>query len=392
MAEKITIDGFRTLGGKHCWTTSVRHSLECNDLHLSEEMLFGLGGGISFFYWYMKMMPAPFIGGRYGGKDSEPIINTFRRIGGDARISETSSAKKGHEELKAALGSGETPIVFVDMAYLPYVMVPENAHFGGHTIVVYEIDEVAGSVMVADRSVNGFSLRIDDLKKARSSKFLPFPPKNRLVVPSVPEQVPDLSAGITASIADACKAMLEPPISNGGLAGMKKWASVVTKWPSQFKGMDLLFCLFNTYIYLETGGTGGGCFRPMYSKFLDESCQILNDPRLAEASALISESAEVWKEIAEGSLPDWWDALGEMRSIVSEKNRIFEQQGPAGFARMRELSDQGDHMLQDEAVIKEFTDLDQAKMSRLLNDTRDRILKVHQIESKAFRLLNEVVT
>ena len=66
MKEKLMIAGFNQFGGKHCWTTALKSLFDHHGLHLSEEMLFGLGGGIGFIYWYMKMMPAPFIGGRHG--------------------------------------------------------------------------------------------------------------------------------------------------------------------------------------------------------------------------------------------------------------------------------------------------------------------------------------
>ena len=31
----------------------------------------------------------------------------------------------------------------------------------------------------------------------------------------------------------------------------------VSQWPGQFKGLNLFDCLFNTFIYIEIGGTGG---------------------------------------------------------------------------------------------------------------------------------------
>ncbi|MEW6103792.1 MAG: BtrH N-terminal domain-containing protein [bacterium] len=87
----------------------------------------------------LKLMPAPFIGCRYGKE--EPLINTCKRIGAEATIFETTSAKKGYEELKKMLCQGEPAFIFVDMVYLPYMAIPETAHFGGHTIVVFGLDE-----------------------------------------------------------------------------------------------------------------------------------------------------------------------------------------------------------------------------------------------------------
>ena len=66
MAEKIIIEGLPQFIGKHCETSSLKKVLDYHRLSLSEEMLFGLGGGAGFIYWYMKLMLSPFIGTRYG--------------------------------------------------------------------------------------------------------------------------------------------------------------------------------------------------------------------------------------------------------------------------------------------------------------------------------------
>ncbi len=186
MNEDITIEGFETQGGKHCWSTAARSVLNFHGIKMSEEMAFGLSGGLSFIYWYGKGMPAPFVGGRYG-KGSDPIGDTFRRIGGATTIKETSSGHAALKDLMDSLKGGEPTIVFVDMAYLPYMMMPEEAHFGGHTIVVHGVSN--GMALVSDRSVNPFELRMEDLKKARGSKCPPFQPKNRMLLPSYPKEI-----------------------------------------------------------------------------------------------------------------------------------------------------------------------------------------------------------
>lgn len=66
MVERVILPDFHQFGGKHCQTTALRNSLSYQGLDFTEEMLLGLGGGIGFIYWYMKRMPAPFIGARHG--------------------------------------------------------------------------------------------------------------------------------------------------------------------------------------------------------------------------------------------------------------------------------------------------------------------------------------
>lgn len=38
-------------------------------------------------------------------------------------------------------------------------------------------------------------------------------------------------------------------------------ARELRKWPEYFLARDLQLNLFNLYLFIETGGTGGGCFR-----------------------------------------------------------------------------------------------------------------------------------
>jgi len=86
-----------------------------------------------------KMMPSPFIGTRYG-KGTDFPTNICRRIGAEVTIIETSSSKRGYDELKTLLRAGKPTVIYGDMVYLPYLAIPEVAHFGGHAIVVFGLD------------------------------------------------------------------------------------------------------------------------------------------------------------------------------------------------------------------------------------------------------------
>lgn len=51
--------------------------------------------------------------------------------------------------------------------------------------------------------------------------------------------------------------------------------------------------LFNLYIFTEIGGAGGGCFRYMYSRFLEEAAKITKNEALKDASAMFNESVKL---------------------------------------------------------------------------------------------------
>ena len=384
MAEKLILEGFEPFVGKHCETSALKRVLDYHGLSLSEEMLLGLGGGIGFIYWYMKMMPSPFIGTRYG-KSADFPINICRRIGADASVIETSSPKRGYEELKALLQAGEPAVVYGDMVYLSYLAIPEVAHFGGHAVVVFGLDEERDEVYIYDRGRNSVTVSIADLARARGSKFPLFPPKHRLLKISYPSKVGNLEEGIKESIRECCKNMLKPPIKNIGLAGIEKWAKVVVKWPDEFTGMNLLGALMNGFIYIEIGGTGGSAFRSMYARFLEEASLIIDKPALKEAAAMIWESAGVWSKIASGLLPDSWPNLKRMRQLMFEKNRLFEEQEPGALDAMIGINSE-----LDELMTKAVEDL--RKPPTFLTDVRQSILRCYQIESKTFQKLSSIIT
>jgi hypothetical protein len=78
--------------------------------------------------------------------------------------------------------------------------------------------------------------------------------------------------------------------------------------------------LFNLYIFIEIGGTGGGCFRYMYSRFLEEAAKITKNEALNDASKMFDESGKKFSEI--GLMfkdAETMSNLGEKIEVASEK-------------------------------------------------------------------------
>ncbi|MEW6555909.1 MAG: BtrH N-terminal domain-containing protein [Elusimicrobiota bacterium] len=385
MTEKLVLENFNYFGGKHCQTTALKSILAYHGLQFSEEMLFGLGGGVGFIYWYIKFfMPYPFIGTR-NSKVDEFVIKICRRLGIEATLWKSSSCKKGYEEVKKLLRDGEPVYVFVDMAYLPYMALPKSAHFGGHAITVFGIDEYENKVYISDRGKNAVTINISDFQKARSSQSRPFPAKNKLIKIKCSSTIGDLENGIREAIKDCCKNMLQSPIKNIGLAGIQKWASIVPKWNKQFDGMNLLGCLLNTFIYIEIGGTGGSAFRPMYTKFLRESAEILKKPELNEIAKMFEKSALAWSGIAKACLPDTPLEFKKMRNLLFQKNILLEEGNPDTLDEMKKINIEMNTLTK-----KVIDDLQKNNtfLSTLLSNLQQKILDCYETEKKAFEKLN----
>ena len=246
MSQRYVLDDFNLFGGLHCETSAVWKILQYHDLPISEELLFGLAGGIGFIYWDMKQMPAPMIGGRGGGRYF--IEHMGERFGGQIIPYRTGSSKRGHARLMEKLAQGEPTIIYGDMAYLPYMGVPEDAHFGQHVFVVYGVDEPENLVYISDRGQQGVTVKVDELQRARASKFPPWPPQHAMFDFTLPKQIRITAKEIRAALHQCIQGMLAAPISNIGLRGFDKWAKLVMKWPKLFPGPRLWDALFQGFI------------------------------------------------------------------------------------------------------------------------------------------------
>ena len=301
-----SLEGFKSLATHHCVSGSMRHVYVYNGHDISEDMLLGLGAGVSFMYWHAKGQP-PFIGGRGMPKPSMEEI-AGQRTGVEVKTYTTSSARKAEQTMLAMLDAGQPVMLQVDMGFLPYFdFGGTDYHFGGHAVVACGYDAAARQVLIADRDDDLHPVSLEDLEKARGSTYKPFPPEHKWYAFDFTGKRLPTANEVRQAIAQQAKPMLEPPIGNFGVPGIRKAARLVPKWPASMGADQLRWSLFNTYIFINAaGGTGGGIFRTMFSRFLREAAGITGDPAL-------NDSADEFQCIG-----DRWDALGEWFRQTSE--------------------------------------------------------------------------
>jgi hypothetical protein len=329
--------GFKHFTTHHCVTGSMRHVYVFNGHDLSEDMLLGIGAGVSFNYWHFKGQP-PFIGGRGGFKPPLEEV-TGQRTGVKIEAHRTSSARKARKSLLDMLGAGQPVMVQCDMGFLPYFDFGEEYHFGGHVVVVCGYDPHTDQVLVADREEALSPVSMEDLAKARGSTFQPFPPKNCWYTFDFGQKRLPTAAEVRQAIQEQAQAMLEPPIRNIGVAGIRKAARMIPQWPDKLDADALRFALFNAYIFISpVGGTGGGLFRYMFSRFLREGAEIAGDARLAESADEFRRIGDEWEKLGEwfqgaSEVPEPTEVLGECAAPLNHLADLEE----AAWQQLREI-------------------------------------------------------
>ena len=318
------------LDGCHCVTNSLAKIFHYAGCPLSEEMLLGLGAGMGFIYWQMKMGAGTylFVGGRGNTKDFYKDLGA--RTGVGIREICTSSAQKAEVAMLQALARKEPVVLGGDMGFLPWFQFPEEYHFGGHVFVVcgYDGDR---TVLASDMDPQMAGLKkgfyapvtLEQLAKARSSPHKPFPPKNLRLEFDFSGFHPSKSQDIATSIAQTVDAHLNPPIKNFGVPGLRHTASQLLKWPAIFNDQELRMNLFNLYVFIEIGGTGGGCFRPMYARFLEEGAKIARQPELASAAEIFHRSGAMFTEIA--SLFKGAETMAGIEQKLRSASQLFSE-------------------------------------------------------------------
>ncbi len=294
----IPLKGFQSMATHHCVTGSMRHIYAYNQHEISEDMLLGIGEGVGFMYWHQKGEP-PFIGGRRTPKPSMEEI-AGQRTGVNIELLQTSSARKARESMLAMLQVGRPVMLQVDMGFLPYFdFEGQEYHFGGHVVVACGYDPQTDQVLIAERD-GMYPVPMDDLEKARGSTYKPFPPKNRWYTFDFSHKRNPTDEEVRQAIFEQAQAMLEPPIRNFGVQGIRKAAQMIPRWPDALNPEGIKWALFNTYIFISpVGGSGGGNFRYMFSRFLGEAAELVHAPRLQASAQAFQHIADKWEALAE---------------------------------------------------------------------------------------------
>ncbi len=281
-----SVPGYVHTPGHHCGSTALRNLLAFHGVQISEEMAFGLGAGACFYYVAIEdASPTRWFNGR-----TARLEETFSELTGAALQLRTFEPGDGDawEAARAEVDAGRPVLLLTDLYYLDHY--GNSAHFPGHAVVLAGYDEEH-----AHLSDTGFeelqkTTRLEDLDRARHSSHPAYPMAGHMFTASGTVSEEQLREAIPAAIERAAGAMVEPEYRQfSGLDAVERLAEEAGSWPEVAE--DWQWCARFGYQVIERRGTGGGAFRLMYSRFLEEAGR-------AEAS-LAAAAAARWTELAD---------------------------------------------------------------------------------------------
>ena len=218
-------------------------------------------------------------------------------------------------------------MVYLDMGFLPYLGLPDDYHFGAHCIAVVGYDADRETVLAADRDDVFHEVSLDTLEQARSSTFKPFPPKHKWYEFDFSAAHAPTESGVRDSLRDVTELMLQPPISNFGVKGIRKAAQQTRMWPNVLDEEALRRTCFNTSIFIDpTGGTGGGIFRYMYARFLTEAAALTGEDRLDKVAKELHRIGDSWEDVAAAfrAASEADDPAAELEQVVAPMPSIAD--------------------------------------------------------------------
>ncbi|MES9621249.1 BtrH N-terminal domain-containing protein, partial [Streptomyces tuirus] len=211
--------------GNHCESTTLVNLLRQREVDLSEPLIFGLAGGLSFIYWRTKQMPTPFVGGRI--KPDTLTENLANALKLRLSVHETSSVKRAKEHLLAELESGTIVGLKLDRYFIDYST--DDFRFAAHYVacVGHDDDRFA---LVETKPLGLQWATGESLEAARNARG-PMSSRNRAFTLDLPKGgLPDLGKAARNGIKKAAEEFLNPPISNFGYKGMHKVADLMPQW------------------------------------------------------------------------------------------------------------------------------------------------------------------
>mgnify|MGYP001373217821 CR=1 FL=1 len=278
----------------HCESGVVTALLGRRGLEISEPMVFGITGGLTFVYLpFLRITGMPVVS--YRMFPGAIISGAARNLG--VRFEKRRYADRGKalSELRTLIDAGQCVGLQTSVYWLPYFPPEMRFQFNAHNLLVIgrEGDEFLVSDPVFEHPVR---IKEEDLQNARFARGA-LAPKGFLYYPVQVDPAVALEPAIRRAIRKTVRMMLSAPLPFIGVKGIDLLARRIEKLTAGDPRSARLF-LGHIVRMQEEIGTGGGGFRFMYAAFLQEAGRLLGSAPLEEASRMMTEAGDRWRLFA----------------------------------------------------------------------------------------------
>jgi hypothetical protein len=351
----MPVNNYVHTGGRHAASVGLRNLLTHAGIvaphtgkPLSEPLVFGIAGAIGAGYSFCPSVI------RYGGGSGIWVVGRHKayatgadwyqgacdRLGVKTRVTETGGPGKAYENLKAEIDAGRPAVVWVSRARLPFLGSPINAcDLWMHEFVVFGLDESKGVAIGSDRSAVPVTISLDDLAAARRGVCSH---KNRTLTIDRPATLSasKLRDAVLAGLR-ACVAELRTPrIKTFSLPGLDLLSQRIANakhkdgWPVVFADRFMFNALCDLFISIETNGTGGGLFRPLFAETLTEAAAVTGRSKFADLAGVYKLLGKRWTDLADAALTDRVPAFKKAKAALREREKLFVEKGPKADAQI----------------------------------------------------------
>lgn len=278
----------------HCESGVVTALLKRHGLDLSEPVVFGIAGGLTFAYLpFIRITNMPVVS--YRMFPGAIIKGAARNLGARFETRRYSDKGRALTELSELVDGGQCVGLQTSVYWLPYFPPEMRFQFNAHNLLVYgrSGDEFLVSDPVFEQAVR---VKAEDLQNARFARGV-LAPKGFLYYPARVDPAVDLREAIRKAIRRTVRMMLTAPLPFIGVKGINYMARRIER----LRGGDPRYArLYLGHIVRmqEEIGTGGGGFRFMYAAFLQEAGRFLGSAPLEEASRMMTEAGDQWRRFA----------------------------------------------------------------------------------------------
>ena len=393
---RVILDGYRHFGGRHSPSGAICNALTAMNLKseegiaLSEELIFGIGGGLDASYFIYKTPErtnAMMLGTTNYSTSTESQFTQLaaQRLGIEVDIHETTAEKQAEKHVLDSLKKKIPVIVAGDLASLPHYHLPESQkQYTMHTFGICGFSLSSKEFFLDDRCRYPVPVSMDAVRESRNAIASQ---RNRSITFIKPPQLQPLAKSIQSGILDCARNLLDPDLESLGLKGLEKWVKYVANhknkkgWANLFnKGTSRFNTLIDLYTSIQSRGSCGAAFRYLYADFLKQSAEILKNDALIVVSEQFKGSGNLWAKLADTALPDAVPVLAQIKTRLHERDNQFNTAGPEGLKTVAEVNDE---IVALEAQMRDEFPMTNQAFEDLLNDMEKILQAILEAETTA---------